>query len=75
MIDMTATLNQIAAWPIDERLELVQQVWNHIADSDWQPSLSEEQQRELDRRLSALEANPDDVITWDEIESHVRRQQ
>jgi putative addiction module component (TIGR02574 family) len=28
---------------------------------------------ELDRRCAASDANPEDVVTWDQIEAHVRR--
>ena len=34
--------------------------------------LSEPQKRELDRRIAELEANPQNVRTWEEIKAHVR---
>ncbi len=35
-------------------------------------TLSPDQRAELDRRLDAYEANPDDVLTWDEVLRRVR---
>jgi putative addiction module component (TIGR02574 family) len=54
-------------------LELVGRVWTRLVDSGWQPTLSEAQKQELDRRLAALEANPREVVSWDSIVDHVRR--
>lgn len=31
--------------------------------------LSEEEKQELDRRLAACEANPDDVIPWEQVKA------
>jgi len=35
--------------------------------------LTEELKNLLDRRIAALDDRPDNVMTWDEIESSVRR--
>jgi putative addiction module component (TIGR02574 family) len=72
-MDMATALSEIEAWPIDERVEFVQTVWDRIVDSGWQPTLSDPQKAELDRRLAALEADPKNVVTWEEITEHVRR--
>ena len=33
--------------------------------------LTDEQKREIDRRISAYEANPEDVVTWDEVQASI----
>ena len=73
-MDMQTALREVASWPVDQRLAFVQTVWDSIADANWHPELSDEQKAEFDRRLAALDANPNDVITWDEIEARLRRQ-
>jgi putative addiction module component (TIGR02574 family) len=73
-MQMTATLKKIELWPLDDQIELVQMLWDRIVDSGWQPELTEEQRGEFDRRLAALDANPDDVLTWEQIVRHVRRE-
>ncbi len=40
-----------------------------VLDSTLDAELSEE----LDRRIAEYEVDPDDVLTWDEVEAHVRR--
>lgn len=71
-MDLTTTLKEIETWPVDDQLELVQQVWDRLADAGWRPTLTDDQKAELDRRLEALEKNPDEVETWDAIVEHVR---
>ncbi len=72
-MDVATALKEIETWPIDDQLELVQQVWDRIVESGWQPELTAAQKAELDRRLAAAEANPDEVVSWESIVEHVRR--
>ena len=37
------------------------------------PPLTEAQRRELDRRIAALDANPDAVSSWEEVEARLLR--
>jgi putative addiction module component (TIGR02574 family) len=39
------------------------------------PDLTTAEKRELDRRITDDEANPDDVMTWQEIKASIRGQQ
>ena len=60
---------------VDDRLALVQEIWDSIAaESDLLP-LSDEEKRLLDRRLAELDANPGNVLTWDEIKHRIREKQ
>ena len=70
---LAATLKEIESMPLGEQIELVQQVWDRILDSGWQPELTDEQKAELDQRLNDLDANPANVVSWDDIVRHVRR--
>jgi putative addiction module component (TIGR02574 family) len=57
---------------VDDRLALVQEIWDSIAaDCDLLP-LTDEQKRLLDRRRADLDANPGNVLTWEEIKRSVR---
>src|SRR5262245_61868822 len=73
-MDMRTALSEISRWPLKDRIRFVQQVWDRIADAGWQPELSDDQKAELDRRLAELDANPSNVVSWDSIVEHVRRQ-
>jgi len=72
-MDMSSVLDTVRQWPVVDQIEFVQQVWDHLAETGWKPELTEDQRRELDHRLTAYEANPDSVLSWDEVESHLRR--
>jgi putative addiction module component (TIGR02574 family) len=68
-MDMLTALQAVRQWPALDQIEFVQQIWDNLAESGWKPELTEDQKSELDRRLAAYEANPDDVRSWEEIES------
>jgi putative addiction module component (TIGR02574 family) len=54
---------------VAERLQLVQEIWDSVAASVEQLPLTQAQRDELDRRVAALEANPTNVIPWEEVEA------
>ena len=54
---------------IEERLALVEELWDSIAADSAAVPLTPAQRTELDRRLADHEANPEDVISWDEVKS------
>lgn len=72
-VDITATLNEIAAWPVPDQLELLHQAWDRLIDSGWQPELTNAQKVEFDRRLDDLDANPNSAVTVEKLIEHVRR--
>lgn len=53
----------------DERLELVQDIWDSIAVEDDDIPLSDSQRLELDRRLAVHQANPAAAIDWEQVEA------
>ena len=73
-MDISATLQEIQSWPLEDRIELVQRAWDSIEESDWTPELTDDQKAELDRRVEAFKANPNEAITWESIVAHVRRE-
>lgn len=74
-MDITATLNEIAALSVEDRIRLVQAIWDSIAVSQTYPDLTETQKREIDRRITDYEANPDDVLTWEEMKASIKGHQ
>jgi len=73
-MNITATLNEIASLSIEERIRLVQAIWDSIADEQAYPDLTETQKRELDHRIDDYEINPDNVMTWEEIKGSIQGQ-
>ena len=66
-MDISATLAEINALPVEDRLRLVHAIWDGIAEEQGTFRLTDAQKRELDRRIAEYEANPDDVLTWEEV--------
>lgn len=71
-MDFTATLNQIVALSIQDRIRLVQAILESIAAEQVHPDLTEFQKQELDRRINDFEANPENVLTWEEVKGSIK---
>lgn len=72
-MDLNTVLSEVETWPPEDRLRLIEAVRDGLSDELIPDPLDEELKDLLDQRLAALEANPDDVVTWDEIKTYVRR--
>jgi putative addiction module component (TIGR02574 family) len=53
----------------EQRIVLVQEIWDTIATEPYAPLLSEAQRHELERRVAEDNANPDDVIPWEDVKA------
>ena len=53
---------------VAERLVLVEELWDSISAAT---PVTDAQRAELDRRFADHEANPDDVISWEEVKSSI----
>jgi putative addiction module component (TIGR02574 family) len=56
---------------VEERLALVEELWDSIAADSSALPLTDAQRIELERRLSDHEATPDDVVSWQEVKSAI----
>ena len=54
---------------VDERLALVEEIWDSIADDVERVPLTDAQKQEIDRRLAAHQTNPDAAIPWEQVEA------
>ena len=54
---------------ISDRIRLVEEIWDTIADENEASELTDAQKRELDRRLELAKSNPGQGRTWDEIKA------
>jgi putative addiction module component (TIGR02574 family) len=54
---------------VEERIRLVQEIWDSIAAEAEKVPLTEAQRREVDRRLAAHQANPQAAIPWEQVEA------
>ena len=72
-MDLKAVLTEVQCWPPEDRLRLIEEVWDGLSEEGYEPELTEELKDLLDRRVAALDADPGNVLTWDEIKAYVRR--
>ncbi|MGH8615632.1 MAG: addiction module protein [Gammaproteobacteria bacterium] len=56
---------------MEERLALVEELWDSIAADSAAIPLTDAQRAELDRRLADHEATPDDVVPWEEVKASI----
>ena len=54
---------------IEDRLALVEEIWDSIAVDSAAVPLTEAQRAELDRRIADHEAAPNDVVSWEEVKT------
>jgi len=66
-------LKKILKLSVDERIHLVQTIWDSIAADTETTEISEEHKKILDERLEAHKNNPNDVVSWDEVKKSVRK--
>ena len=56
----------------DERLELIEQLWDSLAGTPGDLALTDAQRNELDRRLDEMDRDNTLGIPWDEVVGQIR---
>jgi putative addiction module component (TIGR02574 family) len=59
--------SDIAEMPIEERIQLVEDIWDSISELPEAVSIPEWHKEELERRLDAYHANPTEHAPWSEV--------
>ncbi len=57
---------------VQERIELIGELWDGIPDSIDALPVPDWHRKELDGRLSAADADPDAAVPWDEVKKRLR---
>lgn len=68
-MDFPSALSAVNELSLDDRLRLVEAVWDGIAAERPDKLLSDTQRTELDRRLDAADAAPKDVVPWEQVKA------
>lgn len=71
-MDIAAHLMEIKTLSIDERISLVQAIWDSISVELEQLEISSSQRIELASRVADHNTNPTDVVSWEEIKAQAR---
>lgn len=68
---MAAGMKELGLDQLDpqDRLALVQEIWDSLAIHVERAPLTEAQREEIDRRLLAHRANPQAAIPWEQVEA------
>lgn len=69
----SALLAQILDLTSAERIRLAQDIWDSVTEIPDSSILTDWQKEELNKRLSALEANPNSGLPWREVIGELRR--
>jgi putative addiction module component (TIGR02574 family) len=68
-MDIFATLAEIKTISVDDRLYLVQEIWDSISSAPDLLELTEAQEQELSDRLVDCRENPNACISWDKVKT------
>jgi putative addiction module component (TIGR02574 family) len=66
-------VSEILALPVEERVRLVEAIWDSISAVPEALLLTDWQKEELDRRLAELETDPTAGATLEEVFARIRR--
>jgi len=69
---VTAKSLGIDKLPIEDRLALVEEIWDGISTDAESLDLNEQMKAELDRRIDEADSNPGAGIPWELVESETR---
>ena len=56
---------------IEERIVLVEEIWDSIVAEEEMPELTEEQKAELDRRLESYREDPNESVSWETVKTRL----
>ena len=65
------SIAEVLALPLDERLKLVETIWESIAELPEALQLTQAQEAELDRRLDAYRNDPTAGSPWPEVKARI----
>ena len=58
---------------VDQRLELIGELWDSIPDSIDALPVPDWHRKELEKRIASADAHPDDGVPWEEVKRRLAR--
>lgn len=71
---MNSVLGNLEHFSIQERLTMIQTIWDSIESSQQPIPLTKAQKDDLDRRLDYHQAHPEDVISWEDLRHSIEHE-
>ena len=62
----------ILSLSVSERIQLIEDIWDSIAETPDSVRMTEEQKAELDRRLEAYHKNPSEGSPWNVVRERIK---
>ena len=69
----TISIADILELPVQERIRLVELIWDSVAALPEAVEISPALKAELEARLAEFEANPEAGYSWDQVKSHLKK--
>lgn len=66
-------IKDILKLSIDDRIHLVQTIWDSIAADTESSEISKEHMKILDDRLESHKDQPNDIVSWDDVKESVKK--
>jgi putative addiction module component (TIGR02574 family) len=66
-------IKKILEMSVDDRIHLVQTIWDSIANDTEASPISDEHKMILDERIKAHSDDPNDVVSWDEVKKAAKK--
>ena len=70
-MDYQTVLSAVESWPVDDRVRLVQDVWDRLPDQGHDADLTDEMKAELDRRIEEMDRNPQSGVPWEVVKERL----
>lgn len=68
----TLTKANILSLSVPERIQLVEDIWDTVAEVPEAVGLTDQQKDEIDRRLDAYQLNPEEGTPWAMVRERIR---
>ncbi|NJA07649.1 addiction module protein [Methylomonas sp. UP202] len=68
----TISISDILELPVQERIQLVELIWDSVAATPEAVEVSPELKAELELRMLEFERNPESGYSWDQVKSRLK---
>jgi putative addiction module component (TIGR02574 family) len=68
----TLAWEAVQSWSAEDRLAFAFRLWDQLLEEGFEPELTDELAAELDRRMAAHEADPNNVRTWEQVLERIK---
>jgi putative addiction module component (TIGR02574 family) len=72
-MNLQAVITEVESWPMEDRLQLIEELWDRIATAPEVAVLTDHQKQDLQRRLDAFRDNPKAGSPWEAVRARLQR--